>query len=629
MSDEKTAVEAQHAIRDRHRHPAGGWMEFPLAATEQSIGARFEAQVASDPTRPAVTSAGASYTYGELNAFANRIAHAILARRGKTEKPAAVAILLNNDAPMLAAMLGVLKSGAPYVPFDPAFPQERLAYYWADAGATLLLTDGDHYADAVALAGDETQVIDIHAFGTDLPTENPPITVFPDAIAYIYYTSGSTGTPKSVYNSHRNLLHHIRRNTNIFCVVPEDRFICLKSFSFAGALKDIYGALLNGASIHLYPLKQQGITRLAEWLIEHEITIYNSVATVFRQLADTLANRTELTFPHLRIIYFGGERIKLSDFDAFHAHFGAHSLLVLGLGSTETGPVTAFYQDGQTQVTSDTVPLGYAAEETEILILDEAGSPLPPGQAGEIAIQSAYLALGYWHNKALTNEKFVPVVATNGQRETRRYQTGDIGYLDENGCLYHLGRRDFQLKIRGFRVEPAEIEEALRKHPAIQLAAVVGKTLHSGEQGLVAYYVAVDGALPTVSELRAMLSTHLPDYMIPAVFVPLESLPVNAFGKLDLKALAAPERSRPHLVQPYVAPQTPAQERLAALWSALLGIDEIGIYDDFLEIGGSSILMMQLLTRTEQAFDCQVPIPEFLAEPTIVNLATLAQLTPA
>lgn len=625
MCDGRTAIEKQLAIRDRHRHPAGGWAAFSLAATEQSIGARFAAQVVRDPTQPAVTSAGASYTYGELNAFANRIAHAILARREQTAAPDAVAILLNNDAPMLAAMLGVLKSGAPYVPFDPAFPQERLAYYWADAGATLLLTDGDHYVDAVALAGDPAQVIDIGALPADLSTTNPPVTVSPDAVAYIYYTSGSTGTPKSVYNSHRNLLHHIRRNTNIFCVAPADRFICLKSFSFAGALKDIYGALLNGASIHLYPLKQQGITRLADWLIEHEITIYNSVATVFRQLADTLTNRTDRTFPHLRIIYFGGERIKLSDLTAFQQHFGAHSLLVLGLGSTETGPVTAFYLDGQAQVESDTVPLGHAAEETEILILDEAGAPLPPAEGGEIAIQSAYLALGYWHNEELTCEKFVPVTAANGHRETRRYRTGDIGYLDENGCLYHLGRRDFQLKIRGFRVEPAEIEEALRNHPAIQQAAVVGKTLHSGEQGLVAYYVAADGYFLTVSELRVMLSAHLPEYMIPAAFVPLERLPVNVFGKLDLKALAASERSRPALAIAYVEPHTHVEEQLAALWSSLLGVDQIGIYDHFLDLGGHSLLIMRLLTRVKEHFAVDVELFQFLESPTIAQLARLLE----
>ncbi len=620
-------MQEQQAIRNRYRHPSGDWCEFPLAATEQSLAARFAQQVERTPAQLAVQSDTHSFTYDQLNRFANRIAHCLLQRQGERDAPPAVAILLANDAPMLAAIFGVLKSGAPYVPFDPAFPQERLAYYWQDAGATLLLTAAEHEAMAVALTGNADQVIAIDALDPKVPDHNPELLISPDALAYIYYTSGSTGTPKSVYNSQRNLLHHIRRNTNIFCVTPADRFICLKSFSFAGALKDIFGALLNGASIHLYPLKQKGITRLADWLVEHEITIYNSVATVFRQLVETFAAgtlATEHAFPHLRIVYFGGEQIKASDIAAYQQHFADHAMLVLGLGSTETGPVTAFYLDGASQLTDNRVPLGYVADETEVLILDENGEPVSAGQAGEIAVKSAYLALGYWHNEDLTHEKFLSVAAAQGI-PTRLYLTGDLGYLDASGCLYHLGRRDFQVKIRGYRVEPAEIEAALRQHPVIQQVAVVAKALHSGEQGLVAYYVTTATVLPTVSELRTLLAAQVPEYMIPAAFVPLAQLPVNAFGKLDLKALAAPERVRPHLAQPYIAPQSTDQERLATLWSSLLGIDEVGIEDDFLELGGSSLLIMQLLTRTEQAFGCEVPVADFLAKPTIATLADLIE----
>lgn len=612
----------QTTIRDRHRHPDTAWEEFPLAAVEQSIGARFEEQVARYPERLAVYSDAGAWTYSQLNAYANRIAHAILIRQAQGTAKGAAAILLNNDAPMLAAILGVLKSGAPYVPFDPSFPQERLTYYWQDAGATLLLTDADHYAQAVDLTGGSAQVLSLDALPPDLPDHNPALAVSPDAIAYIYYTSGSTGAPKSVYNSHRNLLHHIRRNSNIFCVCPADRFLCLKSFSFAGALKDIFGSLLNGASIHLYPLKQKGIARLPDFLQEQRITIYNSVATLFRQLTDGLTPGMRL--PEMRIVYFGGEQIKPNDLALFQRHFGRDSLLVLGLGSTETGPVSAFYLEGDGPLPGEVVPLGHAAQETEILILDEAGDPLGPGEEGEIVIKSDYLALGYWRNHELTRQKFV--AAEDG---SRLYLTGDVGYLDDTGCLYHLGRRDFQIKIRGFRVEPAEVEDALRQHPAIQQTAVVAKALHSGEKGLVAYFTAANGAIPTVSELRGLLAARLPDYMIPAAFVPLESLPVNAFGKLDLKALAAPERTRPHLAQPYAPPETPAQERLAALWSGLLGIDEVGIHDDFLELGGSSLLLMQMMTRAEQLFGLELPVADFMAEPTIACLAGLADPIPA
>lgn len=363
------------AVRDRHRHPDAAWEEFSLTGVEQSIGARFEEQVAHDPDRLAVYSDPGAWKYSQLNAYANRIAHAILARQDAHIAPAAVAILLNNDAPMLTAILGALKSGAAYVPFDPSFPQERLTHYWQDAGAGLILTVALHMAQAQELAGNAACVVAVDSLPAGLPEQNPSVAVSPDTIAYIYYTSGSTGAPKSVYNSHRNLLHHIRRNSNIFCICPADRFLCLKSFSFAGALKDIFGSLLNGASIHLYPLMQKGIARLPDFLRAQRITIYNSVATVFRQLTDAL--REWDRFPDLRIVYFGGEQIKSNDLLLFQQHFGRDSLLVLGLGSTEK------------------VPLGHAAQETEILSLEGSGEALGPGQEGEIAVKSDFLALGY------------------------------------------------------------------------------------------------------------------------------------------------------------------------------------------------------------------------------------------
>ncbi len=210
-------MQQQQTLGDRHCHPGDGG-SFPLAAVEQSLAARFEQQVQRDPAQLAVHSDSHAFSYGELNTCANRIAHGILQQRGVQDAPPAIAILLANDAPMLAAILGVLKSGAPYVPFDPAFPAERLAYYWQDAEATLLLTDAEHESLAVALTGNATQVLTIDALDAALPSHNPELAISPDALAYIYYTSGSTGTPKSVYNSQRNLLHHIRRNSNIFNV---------------------------------------------------------------------------------------------------------------------------------------------------------------------------------------------------------------------------------------------------------------------------------------------------------------------------------------------------------------------------------------------------------------------------
>ena len=482
----------QQAIRDKYVHPSGTWVEFRGEDVEQSVSSRFEKQVQKYAERLAVKRDEHELSYHQLNQIANHIAHSIIANCA-IEAPQAVGILLDNDESMIAAILGVLKTGRPYVPLEPSFPQERLAYYLSDSRANLIVTNDLYSPLAIKLATEGHQILNIDQLERRLPTTNLDIRVTPDAIATIYYTSGSTGRPKSVYNNHRNLLHHIRRNSNAFCICPEDRLICLKSFSFNGALKDLFGALLNGASLHLYALKQKGTVMLGQWLLEHQITIYNSVGTVFRQLVSTL--NPETRFPDLRMVFIGGERIKASDIDAYKDYFSQHSLLSLGLGATEAGAITRLYIDKNTPLieeisSSGLVPVGYPLEEMDVMILDASGQPVGANQEGQIVIKSKYLALGYWNNPNLTQEKFWPV--PNGEAEGEKiYLTGDMGYMDETGSLYCLGREDFQVKIRGYRVGLEEIEHALLKHPTIKQAVVVAKESLSsrGEQSLVAYYV--------------------------------------------------------------------------------------------------------------------------------------------
>jgi amino acid adenylation domain-containing protein len=611
---------AQQLIKEMYCHPSGTWVEFTQAEVGQTVSRRFEKQVEKYPDRLAVESDAHQLSYLQLNQQANCIAHALEGQKSEAGNRKSVGILLNNDAPMLAAMLGILKTGRPYVPLDPSFPQERLAYYLSDSGADLILTDDGHRDLANELAAEGIHVLNIDALDSSLPTHNPEILVTPDAIAHIYYTSGSTGKPKSVYNDHRSLLHRIRRNTNDFTICPEDRLICLKSFGFSGALKDVFGTLLNGASLHLYPLKQKGIASLGGWLVERRITVYNSVATVFRQLVSGL--KPDMRFPDLRIVYIGGEQIKPSDIEAYREYFAPHGALCVGLGSTETGAVTHLYIDKYTQLTDGVMPIGYPTDEVEVLILGESGEKLGANAEGQIAVKSRYLVLGYWNNDELTQEKFLP---GEDDATAKIYLTGDMGYLDETGCLYCVGREDFQVKIRGYRVGLEEIEQHLLKHPEIQAGVVLAKTQDSGEQYLVAYYVPTEQNTLTVTALRRFLEDKLPDYMIPSVFVELDSLPVTQYGKLDVKALSDPERSRPNLETPYAAPQTPEEEKLATIWAKILGIDQVGIHDDFFELGGQSIAMMQLLTEVEGELEVEVPVPAFLEAPSIASLAMLIQ----
>jgi len=618
----------QQALRDRYVHPSGTWLEFRGEDVEQSVSSRFEKQVQKYGQRLAVKRDEHELSYHQLNQLANQIGHSIIAKCAK-QAPQAVGILLDNDESMIAAILGVLKTGRAYVPLDPSFPQERLAYYLSDSRANLIVTNDLYRPLAIELALFGHQILNIDHIDQlerSLPTTNLDIRVTPEACAYIYYTSGSTGRPKSVYNNHRNLLHHIRRNSNAFCICPEDRLICLKSFSFNGALKDLFGSLLNGASLHLYPLKQKSTVMLGQWLLEQQITIYNSVATVFRQLVSTL--NPESRFPDLRMVFIGGERIKASDIDAYKAYFSPHSLLSLGLGATEAGAITRLYMDNNTPLieeisSSGLVPVGYPLEDMHIMILDPSGKPVGANQEGQIVIKSKYLALGYWNNADLTQEKFLPV--SNGEAEGEKiYLTGDMGYIDQTGSLYCLGRQDFQVKIRGYRVGLEEIEQALLKHPMIKQTVVVAKESR-GEQSLVAYYVPAKPITLTVTELRRFLADKLPDYMIPSAFVQLDAFPVTPFGKLDIKALKAPDRSRPNLETAYVEPQTTEEEILTAIWCHLLGIDQVGIHGDFFDLGGHSILMMELFTHVEREFNIDLPLAPFIEHPTIEAMAMLVQ----
>lgn len=610
-------VDEQNRLKTKYEHLIGTWAEFRLEDVEQSVASRFEQQVARYGNRVAVKRDALTLTYRQLNAQANQIGRIITT----IPNAQAVSLLLDNDEQMIASILGALKTGRPYVPLDPAFPQDRLTYYLSDSFANIIVTNNAHATLAAQLATSEQHILNIDHLDDRVSADNLTSLVTSDAIAYIYYTSGSTGQSKSVYNSHRNLLHHIRRNSNSFRICPDDRLICLKSFSFNGALKDLFGALLNGASLHLYPLKQRGTVGLGQWLIDNKITIYNSVATVFRQLVSSL--KPEMRFPDLRIVFTGGERIKPSDVVAYRQYFAEHSLFSLGLGATEAGAITRIHLDTDspmidTIASGNTVPVGYLLDEMEAMILDETDQPLGVCEEGQIAIRSRYLASGYWNKPDLTAEKF-----SDDIDGTRIYQTGDIGYLDEAGCLWVIGRKDNQVKIRGFRVGLGEVEHALMQQPAIKQAVVVAKNTLSerGDYHLVAYYVLNEPT--TVTTLRRALADKLPDYMIPSAFVPLEAFPTTPFGKLDLKALKDPTLTRPALEVGYVSAETPTQHELVTIWASILGFDQVGIHDDFFELGGESIRLMELFAKVEDELGIDLPIDEFMEEATIAKMAQL------
>lgn len=594
--------------------PTNPFIPFPREEIEQSIPSRFEQQVARGPDRLAVRARGHTLTYTELNRTANRVARAILEQRGHRPEP--IALFLDQGAAPIIAILGVLKAGKFYVPLDPQYPPDRVAYMLRDSEATLILTQRKHLPLARELARGAIGLLDMDELDPAFSPENPKVSLAAASLAYIMYTSGSTGQPKGVVGTHRSVLHDIRRITNSLHITMQDRQTLIRSHGFSGTVRDIFGSLLNGASLHPLNLVEEGIEKLADWLSEEKITTYRSVVSVFRSFVSTLRGGEQ--FPSLRLVYVGGEPAHKRDVALFQRHFSESCLFVNGMGITETGTVRHYFVAKHSRLPDESVPVGYPVEDVEILLLDPQGRDVGFHQIGEIAVKSRYLSPGYWKKPDLTRAKFLPGPSGGGERV---YLTGDLGRMLPDGCLIHLGREDFQVKLRGQRVEVGEIELALLALDTIKEAVVVAREDHLGDPRLVAYVVPHRWPAPSLTAFRRALAETLPDYMIPAAFVLLDVLPLTPNGKVDRRALPAPGRARPPLETPFVAPHSPVEVVLARIWSEVLSLDQVGILDHFLELGGHSLLATQVVSRVLSRFQVDLSLRSLFESPTVAAMA--------
>jgi acyl-coenzyme A synthetase/AMP-(fatty) acid ligase len=376
-------------------------------------------------------------------------------------------------------------------------------------------------------------------------------------------------------------------------------------------------ALLNGASIFPLDIKE-GLEDLGRSLVNEEITVFTCVTSIFRHAVKNVDHAER--FPKVRLIHVGGEAITRSDVELYKKFFSDDCLFVSRLGLSETETLTYFFINKQSEITGDHVPVGYPLEGNEILLLDDDGQDVGVNRVGEIAVKSRYLAVGYWRQPELTRAKFVP---DPNDAKIRIYMTGDLGYKLPDGCLVHVGRKDFQVKIRGHRVELAEVELALRQVPGIKEGVIVPWENSRGARQLAAYFVAEQGTSPTVAQLRSYMNTKLPAYMLPSAFMQLEMLPLTAGGKVDRRALPQPVRSRPPLGAAYVEAATAVEKVLIALWAEVVGIDGLGIHDDFWELGGDSLLAAQLVSRVNESFLQQFSPNVLMGAPTVAKLSAL------
>ncbi len=599
-------------IRAKCFHPNGAFIEFAEDEIEQCITERFEKIVRKFPDRTAVETRRHRLTYGDLNRTANKTAHAVLSTWG--DKNRSIAVLMDHDAPVISAIMGALKAGKFYVPLDPSLPYARSKFIVDDAQAQTIITDTKYLSLAKTLVESPSRLLNIDDI-EDVPDTDPPVRVRPDDLCWVIYTSGSTGKPKGVMQNHRNVLHFMMNYTNGLHISAEDRLTLLYSFSVNGGAHDIFAALFNGATICPYDLKTEGFAELRQWLIDERITIYHSVPTVFRQFIESLTGGED--FPDLRIVRLGGEPVYRRDINLFKKYFSTDCILVNRLGSSETGSLRMFFLDKETEVCNNLVPVGYAVADNDVLLLDDSGAQVA-GDEGEIAVRTRYVSPGYWRRPDLTADSFLD----DPSDENRKiYRTGDLGRLLPDGCLLHLGRKDFFVKIRGYRVELDEIEMTLMEFPGIKEVAVTALNNNSGDERLVAYVVPKTAPGPNVSEIRRFLEEKLPDYMIPATFITLDALPLTDTLKVDRKALPKPNGLRPEIAVPYAAPRNSIEAALAKIWAEMLELDQVGVHDNFFDLGGHSLAATRVISRVVLTFPLNLPVKVLFDSPTVAEMA--------
>jgi amino acid adenylation domain-containing protein len=572
-----------------------------------NLAERFQAVVRAGPSRLAVRSRTASWTYEELDAVAGRVAHALLDRSPDLSRP--VLLFLETDAPLLAAMLGTLRAGLFYVPVDPTFAPERAALLAGLAGPSLVLTRRGLRAAAEVLAEGVLEIDDLLIRGQ----EAPAVAVPPEAPAYLLFTSGSTGTPKGIVQTHRNVLANVEKLAAGLRLTAEDRLTLLTSASYGASVSDVYGALLTGAAVLPFEPRAVSPDGWRDWVAAEGVTIWHSVPGLFRSLARAVDDPGQV--PSLRLFKLGGEPVFAADLELFERRFREGTVFHVGLGMTEMNVICQWFAAHGTECPGPVTPVGRPAAGTTALLLGPQGDLVEPaGDEGELALVSATLPPAYWARPDLTARAFRPLP---GRPEERLFLTGDLVRRLPDGNLLHLGRRDREIKIRGLRVDAQAVENALRRLPCVRDAAIGLSS--RGERGLVAWVVPEKEA--RLGTLRTELSAVLPSEAVPSWIVSVPELPTLGPGKIDRERLPDPPAGRRDLATPFVAPETSEEARIAKVFGEVLGVETVGALDDFFALGGTSLLSLDALLGLERSLERPVDPALFVEEATPRGIA--------
>jgi amino acid adenylation domain-containing protein len=576
------------------------------------VGA-FERAAALFPSRVAIVSDAREPTYRELNEAANRLAYHLIACG--TGLQGRAAIVMSHDAPMVAAVWGILKAGQIVVALDPGEPLARLKLLIEDAEPWVIVTDAPSRDLVAAIAPRGVRIVDFDPETATGPAGNPAIEIAPGQTAFFTYTSGTTGRPKGVVRTHRQLLGSVAAYTEVMPCTGDDRIPQFAAVSTGQGTMNLCWTLLKGATLCPFPVKTRGVTGLADWIVARGLTVYISSASIFRTLVKTIDER--LVFTNVRAVRLASEATTTDDFRLFRKHFPPTSIFVHMLWSSEAGAIAWARWFASDDVPDGVLPVGHFARDVDGSLLGDDGRPVARGDVGEIVVRSRYVASGYWRDPELTAQRLSPDLDGTG---TRQLRTGDLGRINAHGMLEFCGRSDDRIKIRGNRIEVMEVERAVETLPGIDRAAVVAIRQEKHEPLLAAFVVKTKQASWTASRLRHALRANLPIHAVPSRIVFVDHLPYSRGTKIDREALR--QRALPGLPgREHVRPRSETEMRLASIWAETLDRPEIGRDDDFFDLGGDSLRGAVVAVQVHIALGVELRLADIADHPTVSALA--------
>lgn len=591
--------------------PSRSWCgtssEYPRGA---SVATLFEEIANEHPDAVALVQGDVEVTYKELNKRANRLAHRLQLAGVVTETM--VACCLDRSIEMIVAFLAVLKAGGAYVPLDPVYPEARLDLILEDTGRPLILTTKSLISSLRSTDPTRIILVDDESNGSSGAERNPQRSAGPTNLAYVMYTSGSTGRPKGVMVEHRGIVRLVR-GTNYCRFGPDEAFLQFAPPSFDASTFEIWGALLNGSRLVLMPEGSSSLEDLVRTVRKHSVTTLWLTAGLFHLMVEQHSDGLRTVGQLLA----GGDVLSPRHVRRFLEH-SRETVLINGYGPTENTTFTCCHSMREGDSLPDSIPIGRPISNSRVYILDEDMNPVAPGVPGELFTAGDGVARGYLNDPNTTAAKFLtdPFAEESYQR---MYRTGDLARWRADGTIEFLGRIDSQVKILGYRIEPAEIESVLQRHGLVKQACVIART-ENGSKRLVAYFVPAESG-PAPEQLREFSASHLPQHMIPALFVPLQSLPLSAHGKIDRAALANLQLTPRQAPTPAGIPDSELERTLAQLWQRVLNVHNVGLDDNFFDLGGDSLLLVAVHSNLQKFLQREIPLTDLFEFSTVRKLA--------